>query len=151
MCKKWTIFSTQHIELYKFGAGWLFGKKIDPAFRRDVTKEILNLRVTDKMRELVEKTMNGKDQRCAALNGEIEAEIVALPLGLLVGPCLLILGLVLYMNRARRAENSSPAQLAASGNDFFNSFSGERGIQDSNSISWQRQLELIDAVVKKRR
>ncbi len=147
-CKKLTVYSTER-RLYTFGAGWLYGKNVSDTLRRDVDKTILDLRVTDKMREIVEKKMGGKDKRCGGENGDIGAQIVILPLGLLVGPCLIGLVLVLGVSWKRRAA-AADASSDSLDQEVFAQPTLAQDRRNAVSLSQIRQRQLISDVLRRR-
>lgn len=109
-CSDLTFYSTEK-RLYSFGAGWLYGAKVSNTTRRKIDKTILDLRLTDKMRELVQN-ITKQSGNCSADRGDIEAPIILLPLAVLVGPCLLGLAVVLFISWRRRVRSESEEQPA---------------------------------------
>lgn len=126
----------------------MYGRKIDSALQRGVNKAILDLRVTDKMREIVDYRMGGKNGRCASPEGKIGAEIVGIPLSLLVGPCLVGLVVVLFLSWNRRSHDSLEIE-----HDEFDqpTVAEAQKSQGGSSLSRARQRDIIDEVLRKRK
>lgn len=121
-CQELAVRGTEK-RLYSFGAGWLFGRQVPDNLKRLIDQMILDLRVTDKMRELVEEYLEpGGGKECSADRGDIEAPIILLPLVVLVGPCLAILAVVLVISWRRRidAEREEPPLVTGSSDELIN-------------------------------
>lgn len=117
-CKAFAALGTEK-RLYSFGAGWLFGRRVPEDLRRLIDKKILDLRVTDKMRELVEEFLKpGSEKECAVDRGVIEAPIVLLPLTVLVGPCLAILAVVLVISWRHPINSECEEQHIVAGSSY---------------------------------
>lgn len=88
LCSKLTVYNTER-GLYSFGAGWIFGKGVPAATRRQIDKRILRMRMTDQMRGIM------SDRGCASPPPDIDADIVGMAALFLVAPSLLLLTIIM--------------------------------------------------------
>lgn len=97
VCNKLTTYATER-RLYAFGAGWLFGAGVPAATRRRIDKGILDLRMTDEMRGLLDPH-DGKT--CKPSRPDIDADIVGVAILILVGPSVIMLTVIMCVVRMK--------------------------------------------------
>lgn len=78
-------------KLYSFGAGWLYGKRINESFRRTMDKELLNLHETEQLPGIiVDNAGVSEDSSCSWTIIDIDVGIIGASVFVLVMPSLLL-------------------------------------------------------------
>lgn len=99
-CNVLTRYDTS-TPLYSFGSGWYLSKSVPEEARAEIDRELLYLRLTNEMR--ITDADGSSAESCGKKNLNIGPEVIAIPLLLIVGPCILALILFLFWGCFMRA------------------------------------------------
>lgn len=101
-CEQMKIFQTEP-ELYKFGAGWIFGKAVPGSFRLAVDRDVSNLKLSRKLEEIANRDAGTIDTpKCRTVFRDIGVEVLGIAALIGIVPFFIILIAVLVFHFLKR-------------------------------------------------
>lgn len=101
-CNVMTVYGTEN-ELYKFGAGWLYGGAVPPSFRRAVDRDIASVSLGDELHAIADRDAGTLDTTdCKTIFHDIDVGIIGALVIVLSVPTLVLLFLVMLYYCVRR-------------------------------------------------
>lgn len=103
-CNKLTQYATSE-PLSLFSGGWYLGASVPPPMRLKINQEILRLKMSGKMRHIIEEGTGVSDKSCGAKKLTIQPSVLSIPLLFIIGPIVLVIIVLLFCGcRAERRE-----------------------------------------------